>query len=572
MPPRGGVRLRMLQRGRPMTGSPLYCAGSRLSSRHRPCRPGSGLRAAALLLAGVLFLLPLAGCKKDTPVGKNFRFPLSAEPRQIDPQVSTDAASVTMVAALFEGLARLDENGEAVPGAADWTGSDDGLTYTFTLRDSLWSDGTAVTAQDFLFGMQRAVLPSTKSSLAEQLFIIEGAKEVNEGTAEPSALGVQAVDEKTLVITLTEPDPDFPEKTASTPYMPCKESFFEGTGGRYGLEEEYVLSNGPFLLKKWNHNENLLLNKNEGYYDAENIYPAAVRYMIGEVEDPVGQMADGLLDAAPIPAESLEAAREAGLTLVAMDDTIQYLWMNNGNEALKSADIRRALRDAVEWELVYEQLSDASLPAEGFAAPASVLTAGEAYRTGGNRLAPSTDAEAAAKALSAGLADAGLTRMPKLTLLCSEDEYSLNLARYLVQSWQKNLSLYFDIEAVSSSELETRVKVGNYQLALYACTAPGSSALDAFGAFATDAVGNYARFSDSGVDSLVSAALLGAAGREEMEALEALLWELCPSVPLSFEKRYVGIPANDSGIIVRPYGGGAFGAPYDFRQAGKLED
>lgn len=538
-----------------------------MTGSSRPAR-----QAAALLIGALLFLLPLAGCKKDTPVGKNFRFPLSAEPRQIDPQVSTDAASVTMVAALFEGLARLDESGEAVPGAADWTVSDDGLTYTFTLRDSRWSDGTPVTAQDFLFGMQRAVLPTTKSTLAEQLFIIRGAKEINEGTAELSAFGVQAPDEKTLVITLVEPDPDFPEKTASTPYMPCQEAFFEGTGGRYGLEVEYVLSNGPFLLKQWNHNESLLLNKNEGYYGADEIYPAAVRYMIGSVEDPVGLMTDGLLDAAPIPADSLDAAREAGLTLTAMDDTIQYLWMNNSNEALGNASLRRALRAAVEWELLYGQMAEDSLPAQGFAAPAAVLYAGEAYRTGDNRLAPATDAAAAARDLSAGLQEAGLSAMPQLTLLCAEDEYSQNLARYIVQSWQKNLSLYFRIEAVPASELETRVKVGNYQLALYACTAPGPDALDAFGAFATNAVGNYAHFSDSRVDEAVSAALLGAAGREEMESLEELLWTLCPSVPLSFEKRYIGIPALNSGIIVRPYGGGAFGAPYDFRQAGKLDD
>ncbi len=533
---------------------------------------GKFSRTAALFLGALFFLLPLAGCKKDSPIGKNFRFPLSAEPRQIDPQVSTDAASVTMVAALFEGLARLDEEGNAVPGAADWTVSEDGKTYTFTLRDSQWSDGTPVTAQDFLFGIQRAVLPSTKSSLAEQLFIIQGAKEVNEGAADPSALGVSAPDSKTLVITLTEPDPDFPEKTASTPYMPCKESFFEGTGGRYGLEEEYILSNGPFLLKRWNHNESLLLNKHEGYHDAQEVYPAAVRYMIGSVTDPVGQMTEGLLDAAPIPADSLDAAREAGLTLVAMDDTIQYLWMNAGNGALQSASIRRALRDAVEWETLREQMDDSVLPAQGYAAPAAVLSAGETYRTDENSLTAQTDAKAASKELSAGLEETGLGKMPKLTLLCADDEYSINLARYILQSWQKNLSLYFELEAMPASELETRVKVGNYQLAVYSSTAPGSSALEAFGAFATDAVGNYARLSNEEVDRVVSDALLGANGREEMEKLEMLLWELCPAVPLSFEKRYIGIPANDSGIIVRPYGGGAFGAPYDFRQAQKWEE
>lgn len=531
-------------------------------------------KASAALLSVLLsvLILPLSGCKKDTPEGKNFRFPLSAEPRQIDPQVSTDAASVTMVAALFEGLARLDEAGEAVPAAANWAVSDDGLTYTFTLRESKWNDGTPVTAQDFLFGIQRAVLPSTKSALAEQLFVIKGAKAVNEGTAELSSLGVTAPDEKTLVITLTEPDAAFPAKTASTPYMPCNEAFFEKTNGRYGLEVEYILSNGPFFLKRWNHNENLLLNKNEGYADADSILPAAVRYMIGEADDPVTQLKNGLLDAAPIPADSLDAAREAGLTLTPLEDTIRTLWMNNGNEALKNVRIRRALRDALEWETIAAQLDEAAAPAEGYAAPAAVLSGAERYRTGENALSPESDREGAALGLKAGLREAGLSKMPRLTLLCAEDEYSMNLARYVVQSWQKNLSFYFDIEAVSASELETRVKVGNYQLALYACSAPGPTALDAFGAFSSEGTGNYARFSDSAVDQAVDDALLGGTNREEMEALETLLWEKCPSVPLSVEKRYIGIPANDSGIIVRPFGGGAFGAPYDFRYAGKLDD
>ena len=138
-----------------------------------------GRSLLAVLLAGAA-LLGLAGCHRDTPLGKSFRFPLSAEPRQLDPQVSTDAASVTRVAALFEGLARLNENGEAVPAAADWTVSDDGRVYTFRLKESYWStlpkakkgetptvweQPVKVTAADFVFGMQRAVMPETGSAL-----------------------------------------------------------------------------------------------------------------------------------------------------------------------------------------------------------------------------------------------------------------------------------------------------------------------------------------------------------------------------------------------------------------------
>ena len=540
--------------------------GAEMTAGRRPVRLAAVLLTAAVLLAG------LSGCKKDSPEGKGFRFPLGAEPRQIDPQVSTDAASVTLVAALFEGLARLDENGRAVPGAAEWSVSPDGLTYTFTLRESAWSDGTPVTAQDFVFGMQRAVLPSTRSTLAEQLFCIRGAREVNAGTAEASALAVAATGERTLEITLVEPDEEFPEKTAATPFMPCNEAFFEKTAGRYGLEEEFILSNGPFLLKKWNHGENLLLNKHEGYHDAANVLPSAVRYMIGEVEDPVGELTGGTLDAAPIPSAQLAQAREAGLTLVMLEDTIQTLYFNNGNQALGNGSIRRALRGALVWDSISAQLdSETERPAQGFVSPAA--TAGDQpYRTDANARTPETlSREDASALLAQGLREQSLARMPKLTLLCRDDAYSQNLARYIVQSWQRNLSLYFSIEAVTASQLESRVKVGNYDIALYAAAAPGSGAIDAFRCFTTDAAGNYAHFSDSGFDQAVEAALLGSVEREELEALETTLWELCPSVPLSFVRRYVGIAPNDSGILVRPFGGGAFGAPYDFRSAGKLD-
>ena len=163
-----------------------------------------GRSLLAVLLAGAA-LLGLAGCHRDTPLGKSFRFPLSAEPRQLDPQVSTDAASVTLVAALFEGLARLNENGEAVPAAADWTVSDDGRVYTFRLKESYWStlpkakkgetptvweQPVKVTAADFVFGMQRAVMPETGSALAAQLFGIQNAQAVSEGKKAAEELGL----------------------------------------------------------------------------------------------------------------------------------------------------------------------------------------------------------------------------------------------------------------------------------------------------------------------------------------------------------------------------------------------
>lgn len=511
------------------------------------------------------------GCKKDNGTGKGFRFPLPSEPRHIDPQVATDSASIALISDLFEGLARLDESGIARPAAASWTVSDDGLTYTFTLRSSKWSDGTEVTADDFVYGFQRAVHPSTNSKLAENLYMIKNAREINQGRLDISKLGVTAVNSRTLTVTLTQPDSDFPAKTASTPFMPCKKSFFEQTGGRYGIEAKYVLSNGPFYLKSWDHNQSILLYKHEGYHDAENILPSSVRYVIGSVDDPVTYLSEGLLDASPVPAKELKKAEEKNITLITQKDSVRMLWMNNSIQALSNPNIRRALRDSIEWKLLYQQFDgNIDIPPSGFIPPDSTAAPSAKYRSSANSLTPATRVQEAVQNLATGLEKAGLEKMPALTLICPDDDYSANIARYIIQSWQKNLSLYFNMETLSPSELEARVKVGNYQLALYPFTPAGSGALDAFNSFKSGAVGNTSRFSDKNFDSKLLS-VKPKTLKSDLEALEKMLWNSCPCVPVSFELTYVGIPEGCSGIIVKPFGGGLSGSPYDFRRAIKIE-
>lgn len=546
----------------------------------------SSRRIAALmagLILGMLGFLPLAGCQKDSPQGKSFRFPLEAEPRQLDPQVADDAASTAVIAALFEGLTRLDETGKAVPAAAEWTVSSDGKTYTFSLKESYWStleetdweNPTPVRAQDFVYGMRRAVQPQTGSSLASQLFGIVGAREIHEGKQSADQLGVRAADDRTLIITLTEADPSFPERLAGTAFMPCNESFFQYTGGRYGLEEEYLLTNGPFSLAAWNHDESLLLYKHEDYHDASEVYPAAVRYVIGsENTDPGQELLNGRLDAAELSADKLPAAREAGFSITTARDTTRYLWMNNTCELLSVPETRRALRDALEWTTLYAQLNaGTSSPAAGYVPPDAQLTGGELYRTDQNRRAFSTKVSTAQQEWATGLRKLELTSAPHLKVLCADDEASTNFARYIIQSWQKNLTVYFELTPLPASSLQSRIQVGNYQLAIAPSTGTSLTALGHLAAFTSDSsTGNYARYKSDRYDSLYENAQAGGATRQEIDQLEQQLMTDCPCVPLAFEQRFFGLNPLTSGIQIRPFGGGDYGAPYDFRQAGKLDE
>ena len=287
--------------------------------------------------------------------------------------------------------------------------------------------------------------------------------------------------------------------------------------------------------------------------------------------DPVANLTSGNLDAAELTYAQIQSAKDTKLQQISVQDTIQYIWMNNRIPALSSTDVRVALRDSLEWDTIWAQLNSSNYtPAKGFAAPDAVVTGSEVYRNDRNARIPVSCGNQMAAKLASGLATVQQTEMPKLTLLCADDTYSLNVARYIVQSWQKNLSVYFSIEPVPESELTTRVGVGNYQLAISSYTVSGLSALDAFGCFtSTAARGNLARFSNPAYDALYTSVETGTITRDQLDTLELKLVELCPSIPLSFHKRYVGLGETVSGVIIRPFGGGAFGSEIDFRQAVK---
>lgn len=540
---------------------------------------GMALWLAICLLAG----LCLGGCGDDGS-GRGFRFPLAAEPRQLDPQAATDAPSKALIAVLFEGLTRLDDKGQAVPALAEWTVSPDGLTYTFTLRESYWSTlslrgeetpwdkPTPVTAADFVFGMQRAVDPATACDSASQLLGILRAADIQAGKAAPDTLGVQATDERHLVITLTDPDPAFPKKLATPSCMPCNREFFDYTAGRYGLEQKYLLCNGPFLLKSWNHDESLLLNKNEGYHAAEDISPAAVRYVIGAAD--LAAVQEGDIDAAPLTAAELDTARQTGVQTVKLEDRIRSVYFNAAAAPLSNVHLRQALRDSIEWQTVYDHLAAAGEPAAtGYVAPAAVMADGSAYRRAENVRTFTTDITKAQTALGQALAalypDKTSPSLPRLAVLAAEDTVSADLARYLIQSWQKHLKVYADLELVSEAALEQRIKNGRYQIAIGITAANGLTGAENLQAYVTNDRGNVTAFSDGAVDA--AAAKVAGGSRAEVEALEALLADRCPTLPLSFPARYYGIAVGTKDVTVRPFEGGAYGAPFDFLHAKKWD-
>ncbi len=221
-------------------------------------------RATALLAAlGLLLaLLPLAtGCERHAP--RPLRITLTAEPATLDPSLATDVQSFYVLANLWEGLTRYDENLRVVPGVAErWDFAPDRSRITFYLRDDArWSDGQPVTAEHFVYAWRRLLDPATAAEYAYFLYDVAGAEAVNNGEVPPDQLGVRALDDRTLQVDLARPAAFFPHVTAFMVTYPLRQDVIEAAPLAW-TEPDRIVTNGPFVLRDWRHDERLVLARN----------------------------------------------------------------------------------------------------------------------------------------------------------------------------------------------------------------------------------------------------------------------------------------------------------------------
>ena len=216
----------------------------------------------------------LAGCaprstRPPCPIGQQcLFFGNEAEPSTLDPALATGTWEQQVIDDLIVGLVQNDAEGNPVPGiATSWETSPDGLTWTFHLRDAQWSDGSPVTAADFVFGMQREEDPKVASQYASLLYFIKGAEAVNAGKAPAGALGVHALDPRTLRIDLVHPAPYLLQLAKHTAMAPAPRQAVARWGDGWAQPGRYV-SDGPYLLADWKLNDHITLKKNPRFYDA----------------------------------------------------------------------------------------------------------------------------------------------------------------------------------------------------------------------------------------------------------------------------------------------------------------
>ena len=440
-------------------------------------------RVLALALT-VLLLLTLAGCGGDKELEIIALLP--GAPDTLDPQTCTGDAARQAVLTLFEGLCRVSPEGKAVPGVARrWEADDAGLRFTFHLRDAAWSDGSPVTAQDFVYGITRALSPEV-AAFPEELGILQGARAYHSGEASADALGVSAPDDHTLEFTLTASYPDFPLLTAGIRFFPCQEEFFHSTAGHYGQSAEYLLTNGPFTFAHdyaWYTDygsRKLSLVRSSAYRGEHKPRPTAVTLLIDYDDalesDPVSALAAGSADLLAVSRAQVDQAEAAGCKLVSVPDGVLGLALNQDLPPFTAKAVRSLfLRTPDRQALLAPALEAGCREAVGLMPP-GVLWAGEDYYAPGDAFYPARD-ETVTQALPELLSQLKLERLPAITVLCPDDQVSIGIANRLLRTWNDTLGSSFNMLPLPEAQLRERVADGDYEAALYTLRAEGATPL-----------------------------------------------------------------------------------------------
>lgn len=516
-------------------------------------------RCLSLLLSLTLVLGTLTGCSGGYKDGMDFVYALPQNVDTLDPQTAARQSSYLVIGSIFQGLCGIDDQGEVVPGAAKkWEANADYTQFTFHLyKDAKWSDGRPVTADDFLFAIQRALLPETATPSVDDLFVIQGARAVYNGDADQSYLGVWAQDEHTLVVSLERSYADFPALTAGAHYMPCNREYFEECSGHYGLSAEYLITNGPFTFQSiysWSTDpgkRQIVLVPSDNYRARDKVAPATLTYLIDYddslTEDPVGSLIAGKIDVTTLPENDAELAADSGCGVQVMDDAVTGLLFNSQAGILTHPKAREIFIKLIDrQDLLDRRIDNNSEEAMGLM-PNCVHWNGGSYYSDGARIYTLQDDSVLESSLPSFLSRTDNDRMPNITVICPNDEESVNIANGLLVSWNKKLGTAYNIEPLDDGEFQARIASGDYQAALYTLRAGGTTPYQVLKAFESSSTPMLLNSTD--FDSKLHSLSFGLSAYRE---LEEYLQENGIFYPLFTDKTYYVTSPNSQGISASP--------------------
>lgn len=511
-------------------------------------------RLICFILSLILTVVCFAGC--DSNEAYVLYFELDSPPKTLDPQLASGTSEELLIKNLFEGLVRENAKGKIVGGAAEsYSVSDNGLMYTFTLREGAkWSDGENVTADDFIFALNRAVDPKNKAPYVSSLYGIVGAKDIATGKNN-KGLGVTKTGDNSLTIKLNSPDPKFLHTLTTAICMPCREDIYNKAKGQYGLIADRIVTNGSFKIRFWEKSDKFSLRINK-FTDYNGKFPAetsAVIFSAGETTGRAVRIDEGNLDMGFVNVSEISDKSN-----IFAYETSCYSLIINKNSPLGSGNFRKAFAKSIHRNRLKNELQK-SLNESGCLIPNTVLLNGSALSSKITITVPPSYEPVEAHSLYIAGAEETKDMPSKIDILYYGNEEITDMALLIAENMQQALGAVVNAISTDSEEgLFSAVKNGEYTLALVPISATDSDPAHFFEQFTQSSNNNIFGFSNSDFDYEVAKINTTASEKTIIKAYENALKELISDIqiiPIAMYSDAFSYGKDFTCPIISPFGG-----------------
>lgn len=532
------------------------------------------MKVLSLILATLVVGTTFVGCgKKDdasstAKVDQVVKYNLGAQPKTIDPGLNNSVEGGIVDVNAFEGLENVDANNKVNPGVAEkYDVSSDGTKYTFHLRkDAKWSDGKAVTANDFYYAWTRALAPETASDYAYQLYYIKNGEAYNGGKAKVADVGIKVVDDYTLEVTLEAPTAYFLALTAFPTYFPVRKDIVEANKEGWANDAKTFVSNGPYKMSEYAQKDHMTFVKNDNYWDKSNVKLDKIQYTLLDNEtSALNAFESGEIDATDLlPAEQKQSLIKDGKAKVYPYLGTYYYAINVSNKnvsadvakALSNASVRKALSMAIDRTAIVENVTKGGeQPATSYVPKGIVDSAGKEFKNK-DYLKTTADVEGAKKLL----ADAGYPEgkgFPKLEIKYNTGQGHQNIAQAIQEMWKKNLGI--DVTLVNEErkvQLDDLTK-HNFMVCRTSWIADYNDPMTFIDMYYTNGGNNNPGYTNPEYDKLVDSAKKGtdAAKRtDDMHKAEDILMNDMPIIPIYYYTNVLALKSNITDLQKSPLG------------------
>lgn len=531
-----------------------------------------------------------AGSSTGSVSTAGFTVQYGSNPETLDPALNSAVDGGNTIITVFETLLIINENNEAVPGQAEsWTTSEDGLTWTFTMRDGLkWSDGTDLNAKDFEYSFKRMANPDTAAPYAETcLGMIDGFEEAagfpdadGNPTVEPNldALNVKASDDgKTLTIVLAYPCSYFDKIVAFAAMSPVQKATVEANGDAWCTSPDTYVCNGPFMITEWTPSERIVLTKNPNYvggWDSSKIVSESITLLL--LEDSSASFAaynsgeaQLIKDVPTDEIPSLTKAEDGGDFYV---DTIlgtYYVSLNLKRDAFKDAKVRRALSLAIDRDYVANTIMQGTYSTADSIVGPGIVDENGYFHDNGNAPYISADYEANLAEAKKLLADAGYPNgegYPTIEYSTNDAGYHVPLAEYLQQAWS-DLGITLTISKMEWSSFTAARRAGEYDVARNGWVMDYNDPSNMIEMFCTNNGNNDGKYSNPDFDAAMEASKVADPAEHfaQLHKAEDILMEDMGCIPVAYYNDFWLQSSSLKGVWHSPYG-------YWYFQYGYIEE